>query len=86
MWSVCADTAFQFHSGSIKRKACRLEQKMRDGFNSIVVRLKGDKIHAPNSPVTQFQFHSGSIKSMATSVSWLSCMMFQFHSGSIKSG
>ena len=34
-----------------------------NGFNSIVVRLKVDKVDMPEKKKDPFQFHSGSIKS-----------------------
>ncbi len=85
MWGGIA-TKFQFHNGTIKRKAKKINagilclfqfhngtikrlygietnQARHNGFNSIMVRLKGvtDRQNIPTQP--RFQFHNGTIKS-----------------------
>ena len=55
---------FQFHSGSIKRCLLLIVSSFPFGFNSIVVRLKGQEENVKNRSPDRFQFHSGSIKSM----------------------
>ena len=54
-----------------------------DGFNSTMVRLKGETAQEKHS-LAQFQFHNGSIKSIMGAVAVLNWLRFQFHNGSIK--
>ena len=77
---------FQFHSGSIKRgKQSRSEWAQCLCFNSIVVRLKGERCATSRHGRAGFQFHSGSIKSPTDPKVAEAVVKFQFHSGSIKS-
>ena len=54
---------FQFHSGSIKSTPDDSYVWFGFSFNSIVVRLKVDKVKNAAMKALGFQFHSGSIKS-----------------------
>ena len=54
------------------------------GFNSIVVRLKGDRRLHRGASCIEFQFHSGSIKRWIVLLCCPKRRPFQFHSGSIK--
>ncbi len=56
-----------------------------EGFNSILVRLKGKVNVLACADVGVFQFHTGSIKSRQTVFNPKVIGWFQFHTGSIKS-
>ena len=58
-------SAFQFHTGSIKRKIIVASGLDEIGFNSILVRLKANNQHRTAFVIDVFQFHTGSIKSLS---------------------
>ena len=54
---------FQFQHGTIKRGRPAALHQERSGFNSNMVRLKGNKLHALQVNDFRFQFQHGTIKS-----------------------
>ncbi len=54
---------FQFHNGSIKRRAGADKERSEDDFNSTMVRLKVSSQIRSSCIEGIFQFHNGSIKS-----------------------
>ena len=64
MFRMPERTTFQFQTGSIKRLiTIQLEFHLIQGFNSKLVRLKGDLEVPPLRFRLRFQFQTGSIKS-----------------------
>ena len=55
---------FRFHTGSIKSLTAQDNQKNVHGFDSILVRLKGQRNDPCVYPFSEFRFHTGSIKSV----------------------
>ena len=76
---------FQFHSGSIKRYEARAREAVTsDGFNSIVVRLKGADGPPPATLVRSFNSIVVRLKGQRGLALRARPIWFQFHSGSIK--
>ena len=76
---------FRFHTGSIKRLTDGNTKIRLDGFDSILVRLKGVTALG-DLTYAEFRFHTGSIKrGFLLMMTDRGIVMFRFHTGSIKS-
>ncbi len=55
---------FQFHEGPIKTRLGLSERSLRQGFNSMKVRLKHERAKQAGPDEAPFQFHEGPIKTL----------------------
>ena len=76
---------FQFHNGSIKRRAGRRGRGWFFQFQFHNGSIKRRLLSGPHGLLIMFQFHNGSIKRIQSGESHRVSLEFQFHNGSIKS-
>ena len=76
---------FQFQNGSIKRSRNGKDGALPAGFNSKMVRLKGELYKGNLAINSEFQFQNGSIKSVSVTLRYARLFLFQLQNGSIKS-